>query len=48
VTDGILGEVISVIARAAVYAITSGEEAISPRVIERSGYTSPAKRRRNE
>ena len=47
-SEGVLGEIVSIIIRAAVEAISSGAEAISPRMIERSGFTSPSDRRRVE
>lgn len=45
ISEGILGEVIAVIVRAAVYAVTSGEETITAKAIEKTGYLSPSKRR---
>jgi hypothetical protein len=44
--EGILGEIIAIVTRAAVRAVTSGTEAISSRVIDESGFTSPSQRRR--
>jgi len=44
--EGILGEVISIITRAAVRAITSGCEAISDKLIDEVGYVPPSQRRR--
>lgn len=45
-SEGVLGEIVGIIIRAAVEAISSGEEAISPRVIDRTGFISPSERRR--
>jgi hypothetical protein len=44
--EGILGEIVSIITRAAVRAITSGTEAITPKLIDELGYISPSQRRR--
>ena len=44
--DGILGEVITVVTRAAVCAVRSGAEAISANIIDDTGFISPAERRR--
>ena len=44
--EGILGEVVSIVTRAAVQAVTSGAEAISPKLIEDCGFISPSQRRR--
>jgi type II secretory pathway predicted ATPase ExeA len=44
--EGILGEIIAIVTRAAVRAVTSGTEAISSRIIDESGFTSPSQRRR--
>jgi hypothetical protein len=45
-SEGILGEVIALVTRAAVDAIKSGTEIISSEMIERSGFMSPTERRR--
>jgi len=45
-SEGVLGEIVSIITRAAAVAVTSGAEAISPRLIEKSGFISPTGRRR--
>jgi hypothetical protein len=44
--EGILGEVVSIVTRAAVRAITSGTEAITPKLIDETGFISPSRRRR--
>jgi hypothetical protein len=44
--EGILGEVVSIVTRAAVRAVTSGTEAITPKVIDETGFISPSRRRR--
>ena len=44
--EGVLGEVIAIVTRAAVLAITSGAEAISPRLIDGAGFIRPSERRR--
>ena len=44
--EGILGEVVAIVTRAAVRAITTGTEAISSKVIDESGFISPSLRRR--
>jgi hypothetical protein len=44
--EGVLGEVIALVSRAAVLAITSGAEAISPRMIDGAGFIRPSERRR--
>ena len=45
-SEGVLGEIVAIVTRAAVDAVLSGSEAISPRLIEKSGFTSPSDRRR--
>ncbi|MBW0961517.1 TniB family NTP-binding protein, partial [Escherichia coli] len=45
-SEGVLGEIVSIVTRAAAVAVTSGAEAISPRLIEKSGFISPTGRRR--
>jgi hypothetical protein len=47
-SEGVLGEIVAIIIRAAVEAISSGAEAITLRMIERSRFTSPSDRRRVE
>lgn len=47
-SEGVLGEIVAIVIRAAVEAISSGTEAITPRMIERSRFTSPSDRRRVE
>lgn len=44
--EGILGEIVSCVTRAAVHAINSGTESISPKVLNETGFISPSQRRR--
>jgi hypothetical protein len=44
--EGILGEVVALLTRAAVHAVTTGTEAISVQMIDECGYVSPSERRR--
>ena len=44
--EGILGEVVAMLTRAAVRAVTTGTEAISVQMIEDCGFLSPSERRR--
>ncbi len=44
--EGILGEVVSIVTRAAVRAVTSGTETISAKLIDETGFISPSQRRR--
>jgi Bacterial TniB protein len=44
--EGILGEVVSIVTRAAVRAVTSGAEAITSKLIDDMGFVSPSQRRR--
>jgi type II secretory pathway predicted ATPase ExeA len=44
--EGILGEIIAIVTRAAVRAVTTGAESISVKMIDDSGFTPPSKRRR--
>jgi hypothetical protein len=44
--EGILGEVISIVTRAAVRAINAGSECITTKLIEETGFTTPSQRRR--
>jgi type II secretory pathway predicted ATPase ExeA len=44
--EGILGEVVSIVTRAAVRAVTSGTEAITAKLIDETGFVSPSQRRR--
>ncbi|HWM68411.1 MAG TPA: TniB family NTP-binding protein [Steroidobacteraceae bacterium] len=44
--EGILGEVVAILTRAAVRAVTTGTEAITVEVIEACGFLSPSERRR--
>jgi len=45
-SEGVLGEIIAVVVRAAVRAVDTGAEMISPRMIEGSGFIRPSERRR--
>ncbi len=45
-SEGVLGEIIATVTRAAVLAVTSGAEAITPRMIDGSGFIRPSERRR--
>jgi Cdc6-like AAA superfamily ATPase len=45
-SEGILGEVISIVTRAAVLAVSSGTETISTKTIDKVGFVSPSNRRR--
>jgi len=44
--EGILGEVVSIVTRAAVRAVTSGSESITAKLIDETGFISPSQRRR--
>jgi type II secretory pathway predicted ATPase ExeA len=44
--EGILGEVVTILTRAAVRAVTTGTEAITVQMIEECGFLSPSERRR--
>ena len=44
--EGILGEVVSIVTRAAVRAAASGTEAITAKLIDETGFISPSQRRR--
>lgn len=44
--EGVLGEIIAIVIRAAVKAVETGAETISPRMIERAGFIRPSERRR--
>ena len=44
--EGILGEVVSIVTRAAVRAVTTGTEAITAKLIDETGFISPSQRRR--
>jgi type II secretory pathway predicted ATPase ExeA len=44
--EGILGEIVTVVTRAAVQAVKTGTEAISLKVIEETGFLPPSQRRR--
>jgi hypothetical protein len=44
--EGILGEVVSIVTRAAIRAVITGEECISVNTIDETGFISPSERRR--
>jgi hypothetical protein len=44
--EGIIGEVVSIVTRVAVRAVTSGTEAITAKLIDETGFISPSQRRR--
>jgi type II secretory pathway predicted ATPase ExeA len=44
--EGILGEIISIVTRAAVRAVSSGTEQITAKMVDEIGFTSPSQRRR--
>jgi type II secretory pathway predicted ATPase ExeA len=44
--EGILGEIVAIVTRAAVLAVTSGTEAISVKTLDQTGFMSPSERRR--
>jgi hypothetical protein len=44
--EGILGEVVSIVTRAAVRAVTSGSECITAKLIDETDFVSPSQRRR--
>jgi hypothetical protein len=44
--EGILGEIVSIITRAAVRAVSSGKEAITADLIDQTGFIAPSQRRR--
>ena len=46
-TDGIIGEVATLLARAAVHAIRTGAERIDRHVVDACGHQSPSERRRS-
>lgn len=45
-SEGVLGEIVATVTRAAVLAVTSGTEAITPSVIDGCGFIRPSERRR--
>lgn len=45
-SEGILGEIVAIVTRAAVQAIISGTEAISAKIIDDTGFIAPSERRR--
>jgi len=45
-SEGVLGEIVAVVTRAAARAVTSGAEAITPRLLDETGFTRPSDRRR--
>lgn len=44
--EGVLGEVVAIVTRAAVLAVTSGTETISVKTLDQTGFMSPSERRR--
>lgn len=44
--EGILGEVVSIVSRAAVHAVISGSESITSGLIDQTGFIAPSERRR--
>lgn len=44
--EGILGEIVSIVTRAAVRAVTSGKETITAKLIDETDFISPSQRRR--
>lgn len=46
VAEGILGEIVSIVTRAAVRAVTSGTDAITAKLIDETDFISPSQRRR--
>ena len=44
--EGILGEVVSIVTRAAIRAVATGEECISAKTIDETGFITPSERRR--
>ena len=44
--EGILGEIVSIVTRAAVRAVSSGNEAITAELIDQTGFIAPSQRRR--
>ena len=47
-SEGILGEILAIVSRAAVHAVNTGAEAISAKIIDDCGFTSPSRRRHVE
>jgi hypothetical protein len=47
-SEGILGEMLAIVTRAAVRAVSTGAEAISAKIIDNCGFTSPSRRRHVE
>lgn len=45
-SEGVLGEIVAIVTRAAAEAVLTGAESISPRMVERSDFTAPSDRRR--
>jgi hypothetical protein len=45
-SEGILGEVVSMVTRAAILAILTGEECISAKLLDETGFIAPSERRR--
>jgi len=45
-SEGILGEIVAIVTRAAAHAVLTGAEAITSNLIEETGFTRPSDRRR--
>ncbi len=45
-SEGILGEVVTIVTKAAAHAVTSGTESITARVLDQTGFIAPSQRRR--
>jgi hypothetical protein len=45
-SEGVLGEIVTLVTSAAVIAVTSGEEAITEHMIARTGFVAPSRRKR--
>lgn len=44
--EGVLGEIVAIVVRAAVVAVRSGAEAITPQLMDKAGFMRPSERRR--
>lgn len=45
-SEGILGEIVTIVSRAAVRAVVTGVESITPEVLQETLFTPPSERRR--
>jgi hypothetical protein len=45
-SEGVLGEIVTLVTSAAVMAVSSGEEAITEQMIARTGFVAPSRRKR--